>query len=351
MVKVTIRDIAHIADVSVSTVSLVISNRGYVSAKTRKKVRKVIADHNYHPRQSARHLASGRTGNIGFILSDFRLSSTEYFYTRVLLGAELEARKKDHYLLLTTVGDSFQALADTPRFLKGCDVDAVIVAGRVPGTLVEYLHQIDIPFVLVDNKHPSLKTNSVLIENFDGAMQGVRHLISQGYSRIAFVGGSFRHPSIQERFKGYRAALDEAALSGLNGDAELHYLVKEETSAQVGFDGISKILDDGVNIDAVVCGNDTTAIGCLQALRERNIAVPQSMGVVGFDDIMHATKTDPPLTTVHVPKMKMGTQAVRMVFDLLEHPDSGLQTRLIHTNLTVRESTGGIRVPVKAVPA
>lgn len=335
----TIKDIARVAGVSVSTVSLVLSNRGYVGDKTRKKVEKVIDDHNYHPRQSARQLASGQTGNIGFIISDIHLSSTEYFYTRVLLGAEIEARTKDYYLLLTTVGDSFHPPGDAPRFLKGQDVDAVIVAGGVPLKLVEYLHQVGIPFVLVDHMHHSLNTNLVLIENFKGALKAVRHLISQDYSRIAFVGGSFRHPSIQERFAGYRSALDEAGLTSPSGDAELQYLIKEETSSQIGYEGICTLLDRGVNIDAVVCGNDTTAIGCLQALHERNIDVPSSVAVVGFDDIMYAAKTAPALTTVHVPKMEMGIQAVRLVFDLLEHPGSGVHTRLIHTDLIVRESS------------
>ncbi len=345
MSKVTIKDIARVAGVSVSTVSLVLSSRGYVSGRTREKVEKVIADHDYHPHQSARHLASGRTGNIGFIISDAHLSSTEFFYSRVLLGAEFEARKKDYYILLTTVGDSFQPVSDTPRFLKGRDVDAVIVAGSVPGKLVEYLHRVSIPFVLVDHKHPSLNTNLVLIENFEGALQAVRHLIKQGYSQIAFVGGSFHHPSIQERFQGYRSALDEAGLARQNGDTARHHLLEEETSSQIGFQGICTFLDKGVKFDAVVCANDTTAIGCLQALHERNIDVPQSVAVVGFDDIVYAAKTIPDLTTVHVPKMEMGIQAVRLVFDLLEEPDSGFTTRLIHTDLIVRDSTAGIQVP------
>ena len=87
MAKMTIKDIAKLAGVSVSTVSLVLSNHGYVSAKTRHRVERIIAKHNYHPRQTARNLVSGRTGNMGFIISDIHLSGPGFFYSRVLLGA------------------------------------------------------------------------------------------------------------------------------------------------------------------------------------------------------------------------------------------------------------------------
>jgi LacI family transcriptional regulator len=342
--KLTIKDIARLAGVSVSTVSLVISDRGYVSKETRAKVEKVIAKHNYHPRQSARQLPSGRTGNIGFIVSDLHLSGTEFFYSRVLLGAELEARNKDYYILLTTIGESFDPRENTPRFIKGRDVDGIIVAGGVPDDLLAYIDELQIPYVLVDYKHPVINSNLILIENRGGAYQAVRHLIDHGYKRTAFVGGSFHHSSIKERFQGYQAALREAGLGIVAEDTTLHFLIEEETSSQVGFNGLCTLLDHSAQFDAVVCANDTTAIGCLAALQQRNINVPDEVAVVGFDDIRYAAETHPALTTVHVPKLEMGNQAVRLIFDQLEHPNSGLQTRIINTDLIVRESSDGGKV-------
>ena len=324
------------ADVSVSTVSLVLSGRGYVSDTTRKKVEQVVAKYNYHPRQSARRLPSQMTGNIGFIISDIHLFGNEHFYTRVLLGAELEARKRDYYILLNTIGQSFSPTVDMPRFIKSRDVDGIIVAGGVPHELIEYVHELNIPYVLVDFRHPLLPSNLVLIENYGGAYQAVKHLIDHGYRRIAFVGGSFYHSSIKERFRGYQAALSEA---GVDDDQALHFLVDEETSDQIGYSGIYSMMDQSVKFDAVVCGNDTTAIGCLRALQQSALNVPSDIGLVGFDDIRYAVETKPALTTVHVHKLEMGKQATRLIFDLLDHPDTGQQTRSIHTELIVREST------------
>ncbi|MCH8025021.1 MAG: LacI family DNA-binding transcriptional regulator [Candidatus Marinimicrobia bacterium] len=345
MAKMTIKDIAKLAGVSVSTVSLVLSNHGYVSAKTRRRVERIIAKHNYHPRQTARNLVSGRTGNMGFIISDIHLSGTEFFYSRVLLGAELEARKKDYYLLVTTVGDTFQPPQDAPRFLKGGDVDGVIIAGSVPEELVSYIHPLNIPYVLVDYKHPSIDSNLVQIENHDGACQAVEHLLRHGYRRIAFVGGSCRHASIRERFRGYQDTLYHAGLSEVAQDETLHFLVTEETTGLIGARGINALLDRAVQFDAVVCANDTTALGCLNALQERGLDVPGDMAVIGFDDIRYAVETKPTLTTVHVPKLEMGIQAVRLLFECLENPGGGLYHRSIGTELMVRESTN--RVPVE----
>jgi LacI family transcriptional regulator len=182
--KITIKDIARIAGVSVSTVSLVLSGGGYVSDATRKKVEQVIAKYNYHPRQSARRLRSNMTGNIGFIISDLHLFGNEHFYTRVLLGAELEARKRDYYILLNTIGQSFSPADDIPRFIKSRDVDGIIIAGGVPHALIEYVHELKFPYVLVDYQHPTIPSNLVQIENYGGAYNAVKHLIDLGYRRI-----------------------------------------------------------------------------------------------------------------------------------------------------------------------
>jgi len=339
MKNVTIKDIARLAGVSVSTVSLVLSKRGYVGKQTRKKVEKVIAEQDYYPRRSAQQLASRFRGNFGFIVSDIHLSRTEFFYSRVLLGAELEARSKDYYILLTTVGDSFDTRKDLPRFLKSRDVDGIIIAGSVPVDLVKYLSETGIPLVLIDWKVPSIKTNLVMIENFDGAYQAVNHLIAIGRERISFIGGSYYHDSIKERFRGFQQALMDSGMEAVSNNSDLHFLTDKETSTKVGYIGISKLLDSGITPDSIICANDTTAIGCLQALQGRKIAVPDKIAVVGFDDIGYAVHTQPPLTTLHVPKVEMGMQAVRILFDRLENPGARIQTLMVHTDLVVRESS------------
>ncbi len=135
-----------------------------------------------------------------------------------------------------------------------------------------------------------------------------------------------------------------AGLSEVAQDKTLHFLVTEETTGLIGARGISALLDQAVHFDAVVCANDTTALGCLNALQERGLNVPGDIAVIGFDDIRYAVETKPTLTTVHVPKLEMGVQAVRLLFECLENPDGGRYHRSIDTVLMVRESTNRDRV-------
>jgi len=327
------------AGVSTSTVSLVLSGKGYVSDRTRERIQKVIDDYNYRPLRSARQLASDRTGNIGFIISDIHLSKSEAFYSRILLGAELEARNHDVYILISTVGMNIEIPKDIPRFTQSRDVDGIIIAGSVPKKLVQYLCNRNIPIVLVDFKIEDLKIDSVIMDNRAGIQAAVSHLIDQGVERIGFVGGSYYHPSIKERFEGYQLAMERAGLGQIARNPDFHYLKESETSVETGAEGIAALLKKVPDLQAVLCANDTTATGCLLQLQKSGKAVPGDVRVIGFDDVNYAAVTQPSLTTVHVPKVRMGVEATKLLLDKIEKPEQGYQTRLIPVELIIRDSS------------
>jgi LacI family transcriptional regulator len=343
---ITIKDIAKLAGVSTSTVSLVLSGKGYVSDTTRLKVQKIIDEYHYRPLRSAQQLASNRTGNIGFIISDLHLSRSEAFYSRVLLGAELEARNQDVYLLLSTVGRQIEIPKEVPRFLESRNVDGIIVAGSVPVELVRYIHERGIPLVLIDFKVPELHVDSVVMDNRAGVQQVVDHLVGQGIERIGFVGGSYYHPSIQERFEGYQLAMERAGLGDIARNPAYRYLEDNETTVEIGAQGVSALLKQIPDLQAVICVNDTTATGCLQQIRRLKKRIPEDIIVVGFDDVNYAAVTHPPLTTVHVPKVQMGVEGIKLLMDRMDKPHQVHQTRLIPVELVVRESSqrGGSHV-------
>ena len=175
---VTIKDVASRAGVSLSTVSLVLNNKHNVSEETRLKVQQTIDELKYHPRRVARGLASKTTGNIGFIVTENHFSRAEPFYTKVFLGTEFEARQHDYYVLLTTVKKSFRRSQHIPRFLLEKNVDGVILAGTIPTSLIDYIRETDLPFVMVDYLPKSGPCSAVLIDNFEGAYRAVTHLIT-----------------------------------------------------------------------------------------------------------------------------------------------------------------------------
>lgn len=335
----TIKDIAKKAGVSISTVSLVLNHRGYVADETREKILSIIDEMDYKPLHSARKLATQKTGNIGYILWEGHFSEVEMFYSQVFLGMEYAARKNDYYILLTTVNDHFDPREDLPRFLQYNDVDGVALAGRVPLELVTYLDNHAIPFVLIDYEVPGNNYNTIKIDNYNGAFQAVEYLINQGREHIAFVGGTFIHPSIKERYRGYKDALEKHKLISNNYLDKYSYCEDVETSRAIGEKGIQKLIKARPEIDGVFCCNDTTALGVLSGIQSMEKKIPEEVAVIGFDDIPPAEFSSPKLTTVCVPKLDIGKEAYKLLYERINHPDMMPQSRTISVDLVLRESS------------
>lgn len=335
----TIKDVAQKAGVSISTVSLVLNNRGYVSPETRDRVLQAMQAMNYKPQRSARKLATGKSGNIGFIIWEGHFYEVEMFYSQVFLGMEYAARKSDSYILLTTVEEDFDPKKDLPRFLKYNDVDGVALAGRVPHKLVDYLDHQRIPFVLIDYGIPGKNYNSVQIDNYNGAYAAVEYLIKSGKQRIAFVGGTFFHPSIKERYRGYKDALETHGVMDSETINRYTYVENVETSPSIGEKGIGVLLQNNPPPDAVFCCNDSTALGVLKEVQRRQLRVPEDLAIVGFDDIPTASFCTPRLTTVQVPTLVLGKEAFHLLNEVIDHPNEPPQVRVITTQLIVRESS------------
>jgi LacI family transcriptional regulator len=332
----TIKDVARLSGLSLSTVSLVINKRGYVSPETRQKVLKIVEELSYHPNRSARGLASKTSGNLGFILSDYHFSQAEPFYTKIFLGTEFEARNHNYYILLTTVGKTFNTKSDVPRFLLERNVDGVIIAGKVTGKLIDYIDSLGIPIVLVDYESKKRRHSAVLIDNRSGAQKAVQHLLERGHRSVAFIAGDIAHPSIAERFGGYQDALKE---NSIPFDQNLIVVDQPALRGNDGAEAMGKILQRGKFPTAVFAANDAMAIGCARFLRERGLKIPDDIAVVGFDDIEMSSHLEPPLTTVRVFKEEMGKLAVLRLVEMIKSKTRTLITTHVPVELIVRAST------------
>ena len=334
-----INNVAKEAGVSIATVSRVINNKRCVAPKTRKKIKSVIEGLDYKPLYSAIKLATKRTGNIGYIVGNKHFSEIEKFYSQIFLGMEYAARGSDHYILLTTVKEEFDSKKDLPRFLKYKDIDGVALAGRVPIDLIGYLEHQKIPFVLIDYAIPGKVYNSVVIDNYNGAFQAVNQIIKSGKKNIGFIGGSYFHPSVKDRYRGYKDALESNGLGDSEYFDKFSFLKNIETSPEIGIQGVKHLLSKNIGLDAIFCCNDTTAIGALSELKKEKIKVPKDVSVVGFDDITFSSFCTPSLSTVKVPKLKIGKESYRLLKEIIEKPDSTPQTSIIAVEYIQRKSS------------
>ena len=334
--KTTIKDVAKKAGVSIATVSFVINDSKHISVATKNRVLKAIKSLNYHPSKSAISLVSGKTGNIGFILTDDHFLRTEPFYTRIFLGTEFEARSEGYYILLTSIKPDFSENDLLPRFILNKSVDGIIVAGKISHNLLERIATYNLPTVFVDYIPPTNSSPLVLIDNIQGALLATNHLINLGHKNIAFICGDIEHPSLSDRLIGYKKALQNANIPIKNN---LIITDAEYPDRQNGFNSAKKIFSKNKNVTAVFAGNDAMAIGVLNYLKNNGYKVPQDVSLIGFDDVEADLMLNPPLTTIRVPKIEMGIEALKLLVNTLKNKKSLSKKILVPVELIVREST------------
>ncbi len=335
----TIKDVAKEANVSIATVSLVINNHGRISQDTRKKVLKTIKNLNYHPSRSARGLVSRKTGNIGFILTEEHFLRGEPFYSKIFLGVEFEARIHDYYILLATVSSSFSKGDSLPRFITERNFDGIIIAGKISRDLINSILKYDMPLVFVDYSLMNGDYPTILTDNIKGGVLATNYLIENGHKNIAFIGGEISHPSIMERLQGYKLALESAKLKS---NDQVVITNDDYLSRQNGCSAAEILLNRRKDVTAIFAANDTTAIGVMQCLNNKGIKVPDDISVIGFDDVQADLLLDPPLTTISVPKLDMGTEAIQLLLGIINKENIKARKILVPVKLIIRESTKNV---------
>ncbi len=336
----TIKDVAKTANVSTATVSLVINNHKRISPETKLKVNKAIEELNYHPFRSARGLVSQTTGNIGFILTEDHFLRSEPFYTRIFLGTEFAARENELYILLTTAPADFKTGDKLPRFVLERNVDGIIIAGKVPCDLITSLEKYNLPLVFIDYYPENNKYSEVLIDNISGGKKAVQHLIKLGHEKIAYIAGDIQHPSIRDRFQGYKLALEER---GLAYDSTYYVIDEENPARENGYNAAKKLLNKNKNITAIFACNDAMAIGVMQYLRENKISIPGNISLIGFDNVEADLSLDPTLSTISVEKTDMGIEAIRLMAEILKNKVKSIKKVLVPVELISRKSTAQLK--------
>lgn len=329
--KVTIRDIAASAGVSVATVSRVLNGRPDVKAATREMVLDTIRTHNFSTNRSARGLAGGRTNLVGITLPNLH---AEYF-ALILSGAADTLYEQDvRAVVCPTLHQEDREVSLLDRLMHGTTDGSLIVLPESRREL-RLLARRRYPFVVVDPKEPLPDgVPAVCAAHFSGARDATDHLIRLGHRRIGAISGPGTWVASIERLHGYQAAL---AADGIIAPPEL--IVESNFQVQGGYEAGHLLLDLPERPTAIFAFNDNMAVGTLQAIRERGLRVPDDISLVGFDDAQSASLISPPLTTVRQPLVEMGRHAANLLLRLLDgQPAEALRVDLA-TRLVVRAST------------
>ncbi len=303
--RLTIADVARVAGVSRAAASRVINDEPGVARAVRTRVRQVIDDLGYRPNPAARALASGHTGVVDLVVVDdcAETFGVNPYYGRVVAGVLSGLAGTTAHMRVHLV-----ALDDTPALLARiagtADLGALLV--NVPGAMAAEAGRV----VSMHASAPGVAY--VDTRNFDGAVAAVRHLLGRGRRRIGGVHGPRTSPCALQRHDGYVSAVTAAGLAPLAAGGDFR--------REVGYRQTHHLLAQDPRLDAVFVACDLMAVGALQALSEAGRRVPDDVAVVGYDDGLIATCTNPPLSSVRQPVEEMAASAARALVEHRTHP-------------------------------
>ena len=311
----TIKDIARISGVSITTVSRVLNNRPDVSDESRRKVLEVIENNNYIPNNSARDLVKTKSDAIGLVVRGV----SNPFYTDIIRAVESGITAGGYTMVMQQIGSNEDelkraAMMEREKRLRGL----ILLGGRFDYTPTD-LALLNVPFVCCSfsNHYGTLtekEYSSVSIADKETAYQAVRHLIANGHRRIAALITCTDDRSISQlRYEGYVQAMEEAGFP-----LEDPLVICTDTyNIQGAYQAMTRALDDGVSFTAVFAISDNMAIGAMRALRENARAGPKDCSVIAVDGIEVSDYIDPPLTTFCQPMEEMGRHSVEILLDMI----------------------------------
>jgi LacI family transcriptional regulator len=325
------RDVAEQAGVSVTTVSHVINNSRPVNPETRTRVEQAMQVLGYQPNVLARSLRRGKTHTIGVILPD----NANPYFAEVVRGIEDTSFAQGYSVILCNSDNDLDKEHLYTNVLIEKQVDGIIfVAAGLSEENISNLQKRGVPSVLVDRQVPGVQLDSVFADNQAGGFLATNHLVGLDHTSIACITGPRGVLSSSERVAGYRQALEAA---GLHPNPE--WLVEGDFQYQSGYSAAQQLLQDDNTPSAIFACNDLMAIGAYRYAHENRLRIPQDISIIGFDDIRLAEFTNPPLTTVHQSKARMGTQAAELLLERIANEDLAIRQEIVAVQLVVRAST------------
>lgn len=334
--SITINDIAKIANVSPSTVSRVVNDSPLISDETKEKVRKIMISMDYTPNSIGKQLATSCSNNIGFIINtkDSTIVMDQFFYN-IIIGSHNVVLSKNYDLTICDLNylkndDNFLS-----RFVYSKKVDGLIIHNSIlDNYTIEKLNSLNFPYVSIGQPIVRKNTSWVDIDNVTAGELSVDHLLTQGYKRIAFIGGTKDEPISTHRLKGIARQLKNE-----NNIYNEEYICESNGTEKEGYQIMKKLLSLNVKPDAVIAVNNYIAFGALKAVRDEGFLVPNDFGIITFDNYPLAKYTTPTLTSFDIDTLELGKMAGEILLKRIAQPQTPNMVNFIVPKLQIRNST------------
>ena len=326
-------DVANRARVSTATVSRALNKTGYVSNRTRAQIMKAVQELKYRPNIYAQTLAGGQSRTLGMIVSNFE----NPFFMDILRAMDSEARRHGYEVLVATTDYLPGRLVSCLHLMMGRRVAGLaVIVSEMERSLVQELTQTKLPVVLYDVGTRAPCITNIKVNYAKGVQKAVAYLYSLGHRRMAFVGHHTRLEPLLDRKDSFVETMDR-----YKGKVEFATITDQDGPVG-GQQATRALLSSGFQPTAIICVNDYMALGVLKELHDHGLSVPAQVSVIGYDNISLSEYAYPPLTTLDIPRERIGRLAFAAL--LPQHAEIQLEGReyLIDPELVIRESTGAV---------
>ncbi|MCI8660342.1 MAG: LacI family transcriptional regulator [Lachnospiraceae bacterium] len=331
----TIKDVARLSGVSLTTVSRVINGSEKVSKKTKDKVDQAIRELGYFPNNAARSLVKKQTDSIAVLLRNIH----DPFFCDLIRGIEEASLELGRNVIFCSLGKDEKIRDRYIEYLTNGISDAIVLYGSLfsDKAMIEHLHRVQFPLLLVENNFQTLPLNQFLIDNVTGARDAVFYLIRHGHKRIAHVMGNPNKKVILERFSGYTEAMQENGLT-----IQSSYIQNTLNNSVLSLPQFQEMMKAPNRPTAVFCSDDKIAIQVINALGDLGFSVPGDVSVVGFDNLKsydHSYR-GPRITSVQQPLYEIGHDSIVSLDRILKGEESGLISKCYKTTLAEHDTVG-----------
>ena len=323
--KVTMQQIADHLGVSKFVVSKALSGKGGVSTGAKERVLEAAAQLGYFTQPSAGRLRAKRDDkapkpqsgrhSVLVLMPNVRYQTMDSTYWGKIVDGISACLSEYGYSMVIVAEQNVETLQNVLN-LDG--ILGMIGVGVISSAVLLEIHRLGLPMVLVDHEDSLIPADTLFLNNFDSMNRLARHLIAIGHRNLQFVGDIGFSRSFLDRFAGFRAAMEEAGLALGDEPYGSHSLEGVDHYSEQLLPWLEKKQAEGALPTALVCANDSIALGAMEALTKLGVSVPDEMSVTGFDNIDDSAWSNPPLTTVHVPKETLGRRAVRQLMDRIQ---------------------------------
>ena len=331
--SVTINNVAEVAKVSKSTVSLVLQGSPLIAAETAERVRAAAASLGYVYNRRAADLRRKTTTVIGVVINDL----SNPFFAELLVGMERRLVDAGYINLMAHTDERLDVQERVITLMREYNAAGLILcpAFDTPASLIESIRASGIPLVVTVRPPADPVFDFVGTDHERGTFEATRHLIEAGHRRIAFLGRAGAGPVYEQRRAGFERALAEHRVP-----LETQWILNIALSREGGRDGIRQLLAMSPRPTAAVCYNDVVAFGAMSELGEHGLAVGRDFSLIGFDGVIATAHTNPPLSTVDVRPGELGAAAADALLARLADPLAPPIRRILDSRLVVRQSSG-----------